>query len=176
MRVRGAHFDHFGGAYVDLYKLDDAANMYTAGYMLPLSTEDGTLFFPSLNYTYIDYQTNDLAKVMSAQTGSNIDSGMVNTMLGGDDSHLASLNLYALKPWNETHFSVAQINLGQAYGGVDMNVANIMWIQGIKTKVADKDFNIMFEFKYDVFEMEENNGTEMKSDEFTASIGLDYRF
>lgn len=54
-RVRAAHFDRFGGAYMDLYRLDDAAGMYTAGYMLPLESDDGTLFFPSLNYTYIDF-------------------------------------------------------------------------------------------------------------------------
>ncbi|USD63672.1 hypothetical protein J4N45_22135 [Vibrio sp. SCSIO 43140] len=186
-RIRGAHFDHFGGVYVDVYHLKEAANMYTTGYMLPLSSEDGTLFFPSLNYTYVDFQTNDLADVLNSQLSLNggypehlpsgVSSRHVTTLLGDSEAHLGSVNLYALHPWNDTHFSVFNINLGSSYGGAEMQVANIMWLQGLKTKVLDKDFNIMFELKYDVLSIQnEKQGFDEKSEEVTASIGIDYRF
>jgi len=51
-----------------------------------------------------------------------------------------------------------------------------MWLQGIKTKVQDKDFNIMFEFKYDVISIQNERGIDETSEEVTASIGIDYRF
>ena len=57
-----------------------------------------------------------------------------------------------------------------------MQVANLMWLQGIKTKVQDKDFNIMFEFKYDVISVQNEQGIDETSEEVTASIGIDYRF
>ncbi|MGF1755119.1 hypothetical protein L4C33_16170 [Vibrio makurazakiensis] len=68
-RLRAAHFDRFGGMYLDVYHLDDAAGMYTTGYMLPLSNSDGTLFFPSLNYTYVDFKTNDIADLANGMAG-----------------------------------------------------------------------------------------------------------
>ncbi|MCP3699314.1 MAG: hypothetical protein GY920_12265 [Aliivibrio sp.] len=185
-RLRAAHFDHFGGVYLDVYHLDETANMYTTGFMLPLSSKDGTLFFPSVNYTYVDFKTNDIANLLNSKlspTGGNpslpngVSSSMVKTLLGDDEAHMGSVNMYALHPWNETHFSVFNVNLGSSYGGTEMQVANIMWIQGIKTRVADKNFNIMFEFKYDAISVEnENKNMEQKSEEVTASIGIDYRF
>ncbi|GEM79036.1 hypothetical protein [Vibrio superstes] len=181
-RLRGAHFDRFGGVYVDIYHLEDVANMYTGGYMLPLSSGDGTLFFPSLNYTYVDFQTDDLAEVLNSQltpTGGypSLTPNHVVTLLDGDTSHLGSVNLYALHPWNDTHFSVFNVNLGSSYSGVDMQVANLMWVQGIKTKVADKDFNILFELKYDVISVQnESLSIDETSEEVTASFGVDYRF
>ncbi|MDN3614646.1 hypothetical protein ACFFUS_13195 [Vibrio gallaecicus] len=178
-RLRAAHFDRFGGVYVDVYHLDEAAGMYTTGYMLPLSSDDGTLFFPSLNYTYVDFKTDDIANLANGMPGSpipSITSNQVTQALGGKDAHLGSVNLYALHPWNDTHFSVFNVNLGSSYGGVDMNVANLMWLQGIKTKVADKDINIMFEFKYDVIEIKNTTAGDINSEEVTASVGIDYRF
>lgn len=181
-RLRGAHFDHFGGVYIDLYHLEDAANMYTGGYMLPLSSNDGTLFFPSLNYTYVDFQTEDLAEILNSHLTPNggypsLTPNHIVTLLDGDTAQLGSVNLYALHPWNDTHFSVFNVNLGSSYGGVDMQVANLMWVQGIKTKVADKDFNIMFELKYDVISIQnESLLIDETSEEVTASIGIDYRF
>ncbi|GEA61135.1 hypothetical protein [Vibrio comitans] len=181
-RLRGAHFDRFGGAYVDIYHLDDVANMYTGGYMLPLSSGDGTLFFPSLNYTYVDFQTGDLAEVLNSHLTPvggypSLTPNHIVTLLDGDTSHLGSVNLYALHPWNDTHFSVFNINLGSSYSGVDMQMANLMWVQGIKTKVADKDFNILFELKYDVISVQnESYSIDETSEEVTASIGVDYRF
>lgn len=186
-RLRAAHFDRFGGVYLDVYNLTDVANMYTTGFMLPLGNEDGTLFFPSLNYTYVDFKTDDIAQVINSQlqlnggyptnlphgvTGSN-----VTQYLGDKEAHLGSVNMYALHPWNDTHFSVFNINLGSSYSGAEMQVANLMWLQGIKTKVADKDFNIMFELKYDVISMQ-NDSTlfDETAEEVTASIGIDYRF
>ncbi|MEZ9516886.1 hypothetical protein AB4359_17810 [Vibrio splendidus] len=186
-RIRGVHFDHFGGVYVDVYHLADAANMYTSGYMLPLASKDGTLFFPSVNYTYVDFKTDDIATLMNSRLAlsggyppslpKGVTSGNIKQLIGGDDAHLGSVNMYALHPWNDTHFSVFNINLGSSYSGAEMQVANLMWIQGIKTKVADKDFNIMFELKYDVLSIQ-NDATHLDetSEEVTASIGIDYRF
>jgi len=182
MRVRAAHFDRFGGVYMDLYRLDDAAGMYTAGYMLPLSNDDGTMFFPSLNYTYVDFKTADLADIAdSVMPGSPLSSvSGIEQLLQGHDAHLGSVNLYALHPWNESHFSVFNVNLGSSYSGVDMQVANIMWVQGIKTHVADKTINIMLEVKYDAMtiQTEQSNFSdgEERSEEVTVSIGIDYRF
>ncbi|WP_394251499.1 hypothetical protein [Vibrio profundi] len=178
-RLRAAHFDRFGGVYLDVYHLDEAAGMYTTGYMLPLSNNDGTLFFPSLNYTYVDFKTNDIADLANGMAGSPvpaITSQQVSQALGGEEAQLGSVNLYALHPWNDTHFSVFNVNLGSSYGGVDMNVANLMWLQGIKTKVAAKDINIMFEFKYDVIELRNTAAGDISSEEVTASVGIDYRF
>ncbi|WP_428802118.1 hypothetical protein [Vibrio kyushuensis] len=178
-RFRAAHFDSFGGVYLDVYHLDDAAGMYTTGYMLPLSNDDGTLFFPSLNYTYVDFKTNELADLANGIAGSPlpaITSSQVSMALGGEEAHLGSVNLYALHPWNDTHFSVYNVNLGSSYGGVNMNVANLMWLQGIKTKVADKTINIMFEFKYDYIQLENTVMGNIDSEEVTASVGIDYRF
>lgn len=164
-RLRAAHFDSFGGVYVDVYQLKDAANMYTTGYMLPLGSEDGTLFFPSVNYTYVD--GGDAYSTLN---------GLGVPLQGNEEAHLGSVNMYALHPWNDTHFSVFNINLGSSYGGAEMQVANLMWLQGIKTKVKDKDFNIMFEFKYDVISVQNAHGIDETSEEVTASIGFDYRF
>ncbi|WP_392341002.1 hypothetical protein [Moritella marina] len=187
-RIRAAHFDRFGGAYMDLYRLDDAAGMYTAGYMLPLESDDGTLFFPSLNYTYIDFKTADLSELAnSAIAGSplgglSVTKNDIQQTLQGNDAHLGSVNLYAVHPWNETHFSVFNVNLGSSYSGVDMQVANIMWVQGIKTHVADKTINIMLEVKYDAMKIQTDQNTNLSSDgeerseEVTVSVGVDYRF
>ncbi|MCK6263456.1 hypothetical protein KP803_09240 [Vibrio sp. ZSDE26] len=178
-RLRAAHFDSFGGVYVDVYHLDSVAGMYTTGYMLPLSNNDGTLFFPSLNYTYVDFKTNDIADFANGLAGSPIPaitSNQVSLALGGEEAQLGSVNLYALHPWNDTHFSVFNVNLGSSYGGVDMNVANLMWLQGIKTKVADKTINIMFEFKYDYIKLDKTVIGSLDSEEVTASVGIDYRF
>lgn len=181
-RVRAAHFDRFGGAYMDLYRLDDAAGMYTAGYMLPLESDDGTLFFPSLNYTYVDFKTADLADIAeSTMPGSPLGTvSGVEQLLQGNDAHLGSVNLYAVHPWNETHFSVFNVNLGSSYSGVDMQVANIMWLQGIKTHVADKTVNIMLEVKYDAMKLQTEQSVmsdgEERSEEVTVSVGVDFRF
>uniref|UniRef100_UPI00063CE79E hypothetical protein n=1 Tax=Vibrio mexicanus TaxID=1004326 RepID=UPI00063CE79E len=120
-RFRLANFDErFGGVYVDL-NLTEASNLYTAGYMLPLTATNGTtLLFPSVNYTYVDIDTNEIAKGMNAANNSalngystgtgqmaalsaaNVSGGDVANMIGGDDAHLVSVNLYGLQPWNDT--------------------------------------------------------------------------
>lgn len=178
-RLRAAHFDSFGGVYVDIYHLDESAGMFTAGYMLPLSSDNGTQFFPSLNYTYLDFKTDDIADMASGIPGSPlppITSKEVAEALGGEEAHLGSVNLYALHAWNETHFSVFNVNLGSSYGGVDMNVANLMWLQGIKTQVGEQVVNVIFELKYDYVEIQNTAKGDINSDGFTASIGVDFRF
>ncbi|WP_418642915.1 hypothetical protein ACNUDM_18790 [Vibrio chaetopteri] len=62
-----------------------------------------------------------------------------------------------------------------------MNVANLMWLQGIKTKLGDNILNIYFEVKYDVIEIEPTgytaiNNSTFKSEETTGTIGFDFRF
>ncbi|MGR5543229.1 hypothetical protein ACPV5V_32230, partial [Vibrio campbellii] len=62
-RFRLANFDErFGGVYADFY-LTDTTNMYTGGYMLPLTATNGkTLLFPSVNYSYVDFDTDQIAQ------------------------------------------------------------------------------------------------------------------
>ena len=60
--MREIHFDkRFGGLYTDLIHTKDISNTYTFGYMLPLESADGTKWFPSVNYSYVDFDTNGIA-------------------------------------------------------------------------------------------------------------------
>uniref|UniRef100_UPI00063C8AC5 hypothetical protein n=1 Tax=Vibrio mexicanus TaxID=1004326 RepID=UPI00063C8AC5 len=118
-RFRLANFDErFGGVYADV-NLSDPSNMYTAGYMLPLTATNGvTMLFPSVNYSYIDIDTGYLDSMApqshdaysNTLNGYSTGSGQAATLgaisskdaLGGDDAHLVSVNLYGLQPWNDT--------------------------------------------------------------------------
>lgn len=194
MRFRSAHFDErFGGAYVDLNYLDDTAGFYTAGYMLPLETAEGTMFFPSVNYSYVDIDTDGISNTFNEGCsapnadiipicGTDLSSSAVRSMLGNEDeAHMGTLNLYVLQPWNDTHYTVLNANMGSSFDGVDMNVTNLMWLQGVKTKLGDNVLNIYLELKYDVIELEGANYNPMldntfKSEETTATFGFDFRF
>ena len=199
LRYRLAHFDaSFGGAYVDLSHVEDFADIYTVGYMLPLKSADGTMFFPSVNYTYMDWDLEGMGNTVD-NSCSGINNGypdmlqqicssgytgkqLADTYFSEGDSHEASVNLYILKPWNDTHYTVIQMVSGKSYSGTEVNNVNLMWLQGIRTKVNDNIFNIYLELKYDYMEIQGTgynpimNTGGLKSEDFRASIGFDFRF
>ncbi|WP_394203895.1 hypothetical protein [Shewanella waksmanii] len=200
-RFRLANFDErFGGVYLDV-NITDAVDLYTAGYMLPLTaTNDTTMFFPSVNYTYIDFDTNKMAGDINAGmapaqlngyslgSGSsfalesmNISGGDIKAMLGGDDAHMASVNLYGLHPWNDTHYTVFQAFGGSTYGGVEMQMVDLVLLQGTRTKVGDAVFNIYLEAKYTNIKLDDinnpmSNSTYVRGEDTKISVGFDWRF
>lgn len=103
-------------------------------------------------------------------------------MLGNKDSaQMGTLNLYVLKPWNDTHYTVLNANMGSSFECIEMNVTNLMWLQGIKTKLGENVLNIYFEVKYDVIEIEGANynsiaDNTMKTEDTKATFGFDFRF
>ncbi|CAM4366201.1 hypothetical protein [Vibrio agarivorans] len=201
-RFRLANFDErFGGVYADFY-LTDTTNMYTGGYMLPLTATNGkTLLFPSVNYSYVDFDTDQIAQNIrgtivpnaasdySSGTGMasslsaviGINSGAVKQVLGGDDAHMFSVNLYGLQPWNETFYTVFQAFGGSTYGGVEMEMVDLVLLQGTRTKIGDAVFNIYLEGKYTNIKISELNnpiGSKdyLRGEEAKVSIGFDWRF
>ncbi|WP_394130114.1 hypothetical protein [Shewanella maritima] len=202
-RFRLANFDErFGGVYADV-NLTDPVNLYTAGYMLPLTaTNNVTSFFPSVNYTYIDFDTNGIASDLNAgfiqapvqmngyATGSNqtfafnsmnISGSDVKDMLGGSDAHMASVNLYALQPWNDTHYTVFQAFAGSTYGGVDMQMVDLVLLQGTRTKLGDAILNIYVEAKYTHVQLNDVNNPMsengyLRGEDTKISVGFDWRF
>lgn len=191
-RFRLANFDsRFGGVYVDTY-LTDTTNMYTAGYMLPLTATNGkTMFFPSVNYSYVDFDTKQIAQNIQGtivpssmngySTGSNITSDAVIHALGGDDAHMASVNLYGLQPWNDTFYTVFQMFGGSSYGGVEMEMVDLMLLQGTRTEVGGAIFNIYLEAKYTNIKLNDlnvpfSNKGYLRGEETKISVGFDWRF
>ncbi|MCK6263508.1 hypothetical protein KP803_09510 [Vibrio sp. ZSDE26] len=199
-RFRLANFDErWGGVYVDT-NLTDAANFYTAGYMLPLTATNGTTqFFPSVNYSYIDIDTNEIAKGINQEiagfngysTGTGqmsalnalqgVTGGQVKDILGGDDAHMASVNLYGLQPWNDTFYTVFQAFGGSSYGGADVQMVDLMLLQGTRTQIGDAVFNIYLEGKYTNIKVNDVNDPTggkdyLRGEETKVSIGFDWRF
>ncbi|WP_117232710.1 hypothetical protein [Vibrio maerlii] len=199
-RFRLANFDsRFGGVYIDTY-LTDTTDMYTAGYMLPLTATNGkTMFFPSVNYSYVDFDTDQIAQnirgtevpnsMSGYSTGSGntalnsalmgINSGSVKDVLGGDDAHMASVNLYGLQPWNDTFYTVFQAFGGSSYGGVEMEMVDLMLLQGTRTEVGGAIFNIYLEAKYTNIKVNDinlPNKDYLRGEETKVSIGFDWRF
>ncbi|MBY6186773.1 hypothetical protein KUV89_09085 [Marinobacter hydrocarbonoclasticus] len=195
-RFRLANFDErFGGVYADV-NLTEVMDFYTAGYMLPLTATNGTtLFFPSVNYSYVDIDTNKIAGIINNQfagqmgdystgTGLNalsMNGGSVKQMLGGDDAHMASVNLYGLHPWNDTHYTVFQAFGGSSYGGADLSMVDLVLLQGTRTQIGDAVFNIYLEAKYtnlkvdNVSDLQGNMG-HVRSEDTKISVGFDWRF
>ncbi|WP_454440617.1 hypothetical protein [Vibrio bathopelagicus] len=199
-RFRLANFDsRFGGVYVDTY-LTDTTDMYTAGYMLPLTATNGkTMFFPSVNYSYVDFDTDQIAQNIqgtlvpnsmngySTGTGQtalnnalmNINGSAVKDVLGGDDAHMASVNLYGLQPWNDTFYTVFQAFGGSSYGGVEMEMVDLMLLQGTRTEVGGAIFNIYLEAKYTNIKLNDINMPHkdyLRGEETKISVGFDWRF
>ncbi|WP_060980789.1 hypothetical protein [Vibrio splendidus] len=199
-RFRLANFDsRFGGVYVDTY-LTDTTDMYTAGYMLPLTATNGkTMFFPSVNYSYVDFDTDQIAQNIqgtivpnsmsgySTGTGQtalnnalmNINGSAVKDVLGGDDAHMASVNLYGLQPWNDAFYTVFQAFGGSSYGGVDMEMVDLMLLQGTRTEVGGAIFNIYLEAKYTNIKLNDINMPHkdyLRGEETKISVGFDWRF
>ncbi|WEM45369.1 hypothetical protein PTW35_20010 (plasmid) [Photobacterium sp. DA100] len=196
-RFRSIHFDErFGGLYIDLIHTEEVSNTYTAGYMLPLKTESGLMFFPSVNYSYVDWDSKSLGNNLESACYSYADleqgrcnslksfggQNAVNAYLKDDTAHLASVSIYAVKPWNETHYTVLQANSGSSFEGTDMNVLNLFLLQGIRTHLGENILNIYLELKYDVVEVQGSQYNpvtqqgDVKSEETTASVGFDFRF
>lgn len=196
-RFRLANFDErFGGIYVDV-NLTDTTDIYTAGYMLPLTATNGTtMLFPSVNYSYIDFDTNKIARGLNAGmtptelAGYSLGSGIsglsvsgsdVEHMLGGNDAHMASVNLYGLHPWNDTFYTVFQAFGGSSYGGVEMELVDLMLLQGTRTQVGDAVFNIYLEAKYSNVKINDVNNPMsskdyLRGEDTKVSIGFDWRF
>jgi hypothetical protein len=202
-RFRLAHFDErFGGLYTDINHIKDALDMYSVGYMLALNAVDGKAsFFPSVNYTYANYQTDDINELIhkavndqdagaahlqsmgySTGSGNGVSAQNIPQYVDLDDSHLGSVSLYGLVPWNETHYTVFQLAAGGSYSGEDMQYGNAMLLQGIRTKLGENILNIYFEAKYDHIAMENIDvlgaGTidRVSNGESTFSVGFDFRF
>ncbi|MDR9829285.1 hypothetical protein RCJ22_27215 [Vibrio sp. FNV 38] len=200
IRLRLANFDErFGGVYTDLY-FTDYMNMYTGGYMLPLTaTNNKTLLFPSVNYSYIDFDTKEMTKdcgvnlecaippspssnaisSMGYSTGSLSGEDLYKHLLGGDDdAHMFSVNLYGLQPWNDTFYTVFQAFSGSTYGGVEMEMVDIVLLQGTRTKVGEGVFNIYVEGKYTNIKLDELNTSKgyFRGEDAKVSIGFDWRF
>ena len=178
-RLRGANFDErFGGVYIDL-SLQKILDMYTVGYMLPLQAINSkVLFFPSLNYTYVDFDTTEAANELIEINGGPITLDGVDYgryaianiieklgLKGHDSSSLGSFNLYSLMPWNETHFTLIQATAGASYSGFDMEMVDVFLEQGMRTKLGEKVVVVFFEAEYTQVQIQ---GIEISD----TSIGL----
>lgn len=161
-RLRAANFDErFGGVYIDL-SLQKILNMYTVGYMVPLQAINSkVLFFPSINYTYVDFDTEEAADEIIDFNGGDITLDGVDYgrdaiakiikklgLKGHDTSSLGSFNLYSLMPWNETHFTLIQATAGASYSGFDMEMVDIFLEQGMRTKLGEQVVVVFFEAEY----------------------------
>ncbi len=184
-RFRLAHFDNrFGGLYTDI-ALQNFIDMYTIGYMVPMQTADASLmFFPSLNYTQVEFNTDEAAEaIVDSVNGPIVIDGVIfdedrlsnmidKILLDGDDSSgLGSLNLYTLAPWNETHFSLLQITSGSSYSGFDMKILDIYWMQGIRAQVAGHIVNIFAEAEYSKTEIQ-----NIQNDDTRLGFGISIKF
>ena len=184
-RLRGANFDErFGGVYIDL-SLQSIMDMYTVGYMVPLQAINSkVLFFPSINYTYVDFDTKKAAdKIIDIHGGpitiDGVDYGrdaianiIQNLALEGQEhSSLGSFNLYSLMPWNETHFTLIQATAGASYGGFDMEMADIYLEQGMRTKLGEQVVIVFLEAEYTEVKIQ---GVEISDTSF--GIGINMKF
>ena len=184
-RLRAANFDErFGGIYIDL-SLQSILDMYTLGYMLPLQAINSkVLFFPSINYTYVDFDTQAAAdKVIDINGGpitlDGVDYGrdaisniIQNLALEGHDhSSLGSFNLYSLIPWNETHFTLIQATSGASYGGFDMEMADIYLEQGMRTQLGEQVVIVFFEAEYTQVKIQGVDTSDTK-----VGLGINMKF
>lgn len=168
-RFRFANFDsRFGGLYGDFIYTDDTSLMSTVGYILPIDANNGkTQFFPSLNYSYLDFDK------------SNPIRGMVPEELGGGNhSQLYSLNLYILHPWDETHFTFIEMFGGRSFSGVDIEMYDICWTQGMNSSILGKPAFVYFKGQYsraEVFGSFVPSGSE-NNDDVKFSFGVELKF
>ncbi len=184
-RIRGVNFDErFGGVYAD-FSLQNVIDMYTVGYMLPLNAvNSNVLFFPSINYTYVDFDTKEAADMLIDNFEEVINIGGVehsrdaiaemikNLALGGDEhASLGSLNLYTLMPWNETHFSLFQATAGASYSGFEMEMLDIYLQQGMRTKLGNSSVIVFAEAEYTKVNIQ---GVETTDTSF--GFGVNFKF
>ncbi|NRA42773.1 MAG: hypothetical protein HRU21_10785 [Pseudomonadales bacterium] len=183
-RLRMANFDErFGGIYLDL-GLQDIIDMYTVGYMLPLQAfESSLMFFPSLNYTRVEFDSDEAADAVLDAAGGRIEIDGVEysrdaiadiitniALEGSDSSDVASLNVYAMMPWNETHFSMLQITSGSSYGGFDMELVDMYFMQGIRAQLGANVVNIYFELQHT-----ETTIQGVETDSEHAAVGITFK-
>ncbi|MCL1050654.1 hypothetical protein L2755_13625 [Shewanella abyssi] len=167
-RVRGANFDsRFGGLYVDIISIADASVMSTVGFMLPITADNGkTLFFPSINYSYVAHDKKALR-------------GVPDEIGGGNASHLSSLNLYILHPWNETHFSFIEMVGGKSFSGVEMEMYDVVWTQGMNSNILGQPAMVYFKGQYsrtEVYGQFTGAKGSLNSDEAKFSFGFELKF
>ena len=184
-RIRGVNFDErFGGVYAD-FSLQNVIDLYTVGYMVPLNAvNSNVLFFPSINYTYVDFDTKEAADMLIDNFKDVINIGGVehsrdaiaemikNLALGGDDhASLGSLNLYTLMPWNETHFTLFQATAGASYSGFDMEMLDVYLQQGMRTELGSTSVIVFAEAEYTKINIQ---GVETTDTSF--GFGVNFKF
>ena len=161
-RLRVANFDErFGGVYLDL-SLQKIMSMYTIGYMVPVTVADSPLlFFPSINYSYVDFDSKAAAdELLNVNNGTitldGVDYGrdaiasIVNKLGLKQDysASLGSFNVYALMPWDEIHYSLVQATAGSSYAGFDMEIVDLYFQQGIKATLGNNTAIIFLDIEY----------------------------
>lgn len=184
-RIRNANFDErFGGIYIDV-SMQDIIDMYSIGYMVPMEgAGSNTLFFPSLNYTRAEFNSDEAADALLDSLGGRIEIDgieysrdaiadmITNIGLKGDDSaDLASLTIYAMKPWNETHYSLAQVTSGSSYSGFDMEIIDLYFMQGMRATVSGHSVNFFVELEYSETTIQ---GVETEAEMF--GVGFMFKF
>lgn len=184
-RLRLANFDgRFGGAYLDI-DLEDIVDMYTIGYMVPLQAVDSKLlFFPSINYTYVDFNTLEAADALiqnydnpitidGFDYGKEVIAKIIERLAlkGKDTSSLGSLNIYTLAPWNETHYSLLQATAGSSYSGFDMEMVDVYFQQGMRSTLGKNTVMVFVEAEYTQVKMQ---GVE--SNDTLVSFGITVKF
>jgi hypothetical protein len=130
--------------------------------MIPLETfNSNLLFFPSINYTRAEFDSDQAAKnilesskgrieIDGVEYGRDAISNMITNIAleGSDSADLFSLNVYAMKPWNETHFSMLQLTSGSSYGGFDIDMVDVYFMQGIRAKLGKTVVNVYLEVEH----------------------------
>lgn len=165
-RVRAAQFDaRFGGLYVDVIGTTDTSTMSSVGYMIPIAGNNGdTMFFPSINYSYIALDDkNPIRSIVPADLG------------GGNNAHMSSLNLYIIHNWNETHFSFIEMFGGKSFEGVEMELYDVAWTQGMNSNIMGREALVYFKTQYTYNEVVIGNSTPAE-DDWRFSFGFDIKF
>jgi len=168
-RFRFVNFDdRFGGIYADIISTKNESVLNTVGYMLPITADNGdTLFFPSVNYSYL------------ALDGENtLRTHVPKELGGGNNSHLSSLNLYILHPWNDTHFTFIEMFGGHSFDGVEMEMYDLCWTQGMNSTILNSPATVYFKGQYtrtEVFGQFAPSGS-INDEETIFSFGLDIKF
>ncbi|ABV85591.1 hypothetical protein [Shewanella pealeana] len=168
-RFRLINFDdRFGGIYADIINTNNESVLNTIGYMLPFNADNGkTMFFPSINYSYLALdESNELRTDVPEELG------------GGNHSQLSSLNLYILHPWNETHFTFIEMFGARSFAGVEMEMYDVAWTQGMNSTLLNSPATVYFKGQYTRTEMFGEfavNGS-INDEDLVFSFGVDIKF
>ncbi|SDI80310.1 hypothetical protein SAMN04488540_103146 [Ferrimonas sediminum] len=168
-RFRFANFDsRFGGVYGDFIYTDDVSLMSTIGYILPITANNSkTQFFPSLNYSYLDFDKKNPIRAM-----------VPDELGGGNHSQLSSLNLYILHPWDDTHFTFIEMFGGRSFSGVEIEIYDVCWTQGMNSTILGKAAFVYFKGQYSRTEVSGSfaPGGSDNSDDAKFSFGVELKF